>query len=181
MNKLKLFGFQRATMNYNYYNPLKVKCWRENKNGYFEAPRYSKNRTLHHLVDQYKQRVEYEKYMNPRGIKPTITSNFPKIGDTLDFVNLKCILVRSGKDYNGNFIKFLVDKKMSKPEIVQYLQKLYEMKPKQVKTAILPGEVYAKTFGSKNRSKMQWLRKPDRKKALVELDFKFHSFYSKIQ
>ena len=178
-NKLKVFGFQRAQMNYNYYNPLKIKCLREKKNGYFEAPKYSKSRELNYLVDQYKQRLEYEKYFNPRGLKPTITSVFPKVADTIEFVNLKCFLVRTNKEYHGNYIKFLVDKNMSKPEIRQYIQKLYKLNTLNIKTAILPGRTQMISQGKKN--KPTYIRRPDRKKALVKLDFYFPNSFSKIQ
>jgi len=44
-------------------------------------------RDLREILKANKQRQEWEKYMNPKGIKPTITSNFPKEGPQIDFVS----------------------------------------------------------------------------------------------
>jgi ribosomal protein L23 len=125
--------------------------------------------------------------MNPKGLKYTITSNFPKTGEKIDFVNLKCILVRSDKTTydNNRMVKFQIDKNLSKPELKQYLQKLYNIEPKRISTAILPGKITMKATELERKGgkkyKMNYIRRPDKKKALVELDFDFHNFYSKMQ
>lgn len=57
------------------------------EHGDFELPKGSDMRDLREILKANKQRQEWEKYMNPKGIKPTITSNFPKEGPEIDFVS----------------------------------------------------------------------------------------------
>lgn len=175
-NKFKVFGFPRAMTKFKIYNPAKVKYMVSKDHGYFEAPKHSKNRELRHLFAKYKQREEYEKYLNPKGFKYAMTSNFPKQADSIDYPNIKCYLVRSGKEYTENQVKFLVDPRLSKPEIRQFVQKLYNVKVNKVETAILPGEVKLKA-SKKGRS---YYRTRDRKKAVLSLDIKVDDSLRKI-
>lgn len=167
-NKLKIFGFPRHVLNYNLYNPSKIRYLKSKDYGYFEAPKRNKIPELRYLVDQYKQRVEYEKHMNPKGIKLHITSKFPKVGDTIDFVNPKFYLVRSGKRYEDNEIKFLIDKNMNKDEVKQVFEKLYRVRAEKISTAIVPGQVKSRVNKKNGRS---FFRIPDRKKAVIQVGF----------
>jgi ribosomal protein L23 len=167
-NKLRVFGFPRHVLNYNLYNPTKIRYLKSKDFGYFEAPKRNKIPELRYLVDQYKQRVEYEKHMNPKGFKLNITSKFPKVGDTVDFVNPKFYLVRSGKRYEDNEIKFLIDKNMNKDEAKQVFEKLYRVRAEKISTAIVPGQVKQKVNQKNGRS---FYRIPDRKKAVIQVGF----------
>jgi len=175
-NKLKVFGFPRHYLKYNIYNPSKVRYLQSKDYGYFEAPKKSKYPELRYLVDRYKQKQEYEKHMNPKGYKMTWTSNFPKVGDTVDFVNPKFFLVRSGKRYEDNEVKFMVDNKMNKDEIKQFFEKLYRIKAEQICTAILPGQVKL----HQNGKKRSYYRIKDRKKAVIKLNFNADESYRKL-
>jgi ribosomal protein L23 len=176
-NKLKVYGFPRHLTKYKFYNPAKVRYLKSKEYGYFECSKQPKIPEVRHLADMYKQRTEYEKYMNPKGYKYSWTSGFPKVGDTIDFANPKIFLVRSEKNYGENEIKFLVDKKLSKIEISQFIQKLYRFRVRDVNTAILPGQVkrIQKGRGAAHE------RTRDIKKAVVKLDFKVDEFYRKIK
>jgi ribosomal protein L23 len=176
-NKLRVYGFPRHVMNYNVYNPTKIRYLKSRDYGYFEAPKKLRNPELRYLVDRYKQRLEYEKYMNPKGIKTTWTSNFTKIGNTIDYANPNIFLTRSGKRYEDNEIKFHVDKRLSKYEIIQFLEKLYKFKVKKIHTAILPGEVKLKRTEKQIKS---YMRTRDRKRAVVQLDFNVDEKYRKL-
>lgn len=176
-NKLKVFGFPRHVTQYNVYNPSKIRYLKSKQYGYFECPKLNKNPEIQAIVYQYKKRLEYEKYMNPKGYKLSWTSNFPKVGDTIDFVNLKCFLVRSGKKYEPNEIKFLVDKNTSKPEIKQFIEKLYNIKVNKIDTAILPGQV---RLNYKNPKQRSFMRTRDIKKAVIQLDFNTDESYRRI-
>ena len=57
---------------------MKVRYLKSKKFGEFEAPMKTKERSLSKLVGNYQSRLDYEKYMNPKGLKPTITSRFKK-------------------------------------------------------------------------------------------------------
>jgi ribosomal protein L23 len=120
--------------------------------------------------------MEYEKHMNPMGFKLPITSKFPKIGDTVDFVNPKFFMVRSGKRYEDDEIKFLVDKNMNKDEIKQFFEKMYRIRAEKISTAIVPGQVKLRS-SQKSRS---YFRIPDRKKAVIKLGFPVEDKYRKL-
>jgi ribosomal protein L23 len=141
LQRAKLFGFQRYQTQYKFYDPKNTLYLSSRLKGYFEAPKFSKNRSLNHLTDQYKQRVEYEKYMNPKGLKYTITSNFPKVSSEIELANPKIYLVRSEKKYPANFAKFSVPMNYSKIEIKQFIQKMYNVKIKSIHISILPGNI----------------------------------------
>jgi ribosomal protein L23 len=166
-NKLKVFGFARANARYKLYDPTKYRYLISKKYGYFEAPKLSANRELKHLVNQYKQRQEYEKYMNPKGLRQSVTSNFPKLGDTVNLPDFKFFLTRTDKMYDKNFLKFEIEDSFSKPEIKQFFEKLYNVPIKKVRTSIQPGEV---KLTAKNENR-RFMRTKEKKKALLEFDF----------
>ena len=82
---MKRFGFHPQQLHFKLYNSRKMQYWTHPKYGAFEcpkaSPKASKSRTprdVRTLVSNYRKRLEWEQYMNPKGLKPTITSNFPK-------------------------------------------------------------------------------------------------------
>jgi len=158
----KLFGFQRLHSIYKFYDPKNIKYIKSKAHGYFEAPKFSKNRSLNHLVFQYKQKLEFEKYMNPKGLKYSITSNFPKVASEIELTNPNIYLVRTNKKYPANFAKFNVPMNYSKFEIKQFLEKMYQVRIRKIHISILPGEV--KFDNDKRRFK----RTRDVKRAAVE-------------
>jgi ribosomal protein L23 len=175
-NKLKVYGFPRHVTQYKIYNPIKLNYFKSKEYGYFECSKRPKIPEVRHLADQYKQRLEYEKHFNPYGYKLTWTSQFPKVGETIDFVNPKMFLVRSQKKYEEDEIKFLVDKNLSKIEIKQFFEKLYNIKAKEISTSIIPGDVRRNMVTPFPRQ----YRTKDRKKAVIKLDFKVDESYRKI-
>jgi ribosomal protein L23 len=166
--KSRVYGFPRHYLTYKIYDPTKYRYLKSKHYGYFEAPRRTRIPELYYLTNQYRQRLEYERMMNPRGHKLSMTSNFPKTGPTIDFLQPKqFFLTRSQKEYKKNELKFLVNKNWSKFEIKQFLQKLYRLNPKKIHTAILPGDVRV----NNNSYTRKFFRTPDRKKAVVEFGF----------
>ena len=103
--------------------------------------------------------------MNPKGFKPTVTSNFKKPQTELDFVNHEMLLVRSPKDYGKEWVNFRVEPFLSKPEVQQYLMKLYNLNVQKVNTVNKQGKIM------RNMDKHGWWRKKDWKKAIVKVDF----------
>jgi ribosomal protein L23 len=176
-HKLKIFGFARANMRHKIYDPTKYRYLISKKYGYLEVPKISKNRELKNLADNFKQKQEYEKYMNPKGLRYSVTSKFPKIGDTYDLPDLKFFLTRTDKMYHKNFLKLEVEDNLSKPEIKQIFEKLYQVPLKDVRTAIQPGEV---KMGTKNENR-RYYRTKDKKKALLEFDFEVNQDLIKLE
>lgn len=172
--KSKLFGFQRLHSLYKFYDPKNIKYLKSKEHGYFEAPKFSKNRSLNNLVYQYKQKLEFEKYMNPKGLKYTFTSNFPKVASEIRLTNPNIYLVRTEKKYPANFAKFNVPMNYSKFEIKQFLEKMYQVKIRKIHTSILPGEV---KFDNEKR---RFNRTRDVKRAAVEFDSFVDIKYRKI-
>lgn len=174
ISKMKLFDFPRYYSQYKIYNPSKIKYLMSDKHGYFEAPKIRGPRELKTLVHNYQQRMEYEKYMCPKGLKYTYTSRFPKYGDQIDFVNMNIFLVRTNKKMDENSIKFKIPKNLSKPELKQFLSKLYSMNIEKVTTAILPGKVHYSIMHK------HYIRTKDVKKAVVKINKRVDSNFQTI-
>lgn len=69
----------------------------------------------------YTDKLEFEKYLNPKGLKPTITSRFKKPPVEIEFVNHEMQLMRSPKPYDDHTVCFRHSDFLSKPEIRQYM------------------------------------------------------------
>ena len=109
--------------------------------------------------------------MNPKGLKPTITSRFKKPATEIDFLNHDLMLQRSVKPYEKNVICFRVAPHLSKPEIKQYLMKVYKLPVVKVETFNKMGQLKRDQLTNK-----KW-RKPDWKKAIVTLEYEVDSEY----
>ena len=75
---MKRFGFHADQLYYNLRNPQKVKYLHTKEHGNFEMPKHKTTTNVNQIYDNYSKRLDFEKYMNPFGIKPTITSSFKK-------------------------------------------------------------------------------------------------------
>ena len=84
---MKRFGFHPDQLYFNIRNPAKVRYLATKELGAFEAPMKSKHNTLQQMSANYSSRLEFEKYLNPKGLKPTITSRFKKPAKELEFVS----------------------------------------------------------------------------------------------
>lgn len=167
----RIFNFKRANLLHKMYDPLNVKYLRSPSLGNFRIPVNPKNREIRHLVYNWNQAQAYTNHFSYKGYLPTITSNFPKpTNNSTDFNECKVIFIKSGKALKKNQLKFLVDLNLTKPEIVQIIQKLYGIKVLGITTAILPGEVKYNNF--KSNGEKFFYRKPDKKVATIDIDFK---------
>ena len=146
-------------------NPVKVKYLHHPTVGNFEVPKNRKSTTITSMVQQYQSRLDFEKYMNPKGLKPTITSRFVKPAKEIDFVNHEVILAKSHKPYDKNQISFRVAPHLSKPEIKQYLAKVYKLPVQRVDTFNKQGELKRDLSTAHRWKKKNW------KKAIVTLDY----------
>ena len=128
--------------------------------------------TLKELHENYTKRLEFEKYMNPKGIKPTITSRFKKPNTEIDFVHHEMNLMRGPKTYDDHTVCFRTNDMLSKPEIRQYMQKLYNMPINGLGTFRKQGRFL--------RNGQNAWRKSDWKKAIVRVDYEVDSEFQKI-
>ncbi len=126
---MKRFGFHPDQLYFNIYNSRKVRYLQHPELGNFEAPKTTSRRSssLKDLHANYQKRLEFEHYMNPKGYKPTITSHFRKPQREIEFVNHEVQLMRTPKDYGKEWVNFRVNNFLSKPELQQYLMKMYGM------------------------------------------------------
>ena len=90
---MKRFGFHPDQLYFHMRNPRKVRYLSHPKYGDFEAPKTVNKKdittqTQEYMHSQYQQRLQFEKYMNPKGLKPTIPPHFPKPQPEIDFVNI---------------------------------------------------------------------------------------------
>ena len=68
-------------------NPSKVKYIYSKKYGNLEFPKNRKSTFIEEIAQNQEKRKDFEKYMNPGGIKTTITSRFQKPPLQIDFVS----------------------------------------------------------------------------------------------
>ena len=171
---MKRFGFHPEQLYFHQRNPLKVRYLKSKKFGEFEAPMKPKNRDLTSLVSNYQQRLDFEKYMNPKGLKPTITSRFKKPQQEIEFVSHSVMLHRSPRPYDENTVCFRVDPFLSRPELKQYLTKLYKLPIQDMKTVNKMGKIM-----TNYTNRRQW-RKKDWKKAICKVDYEVDPEYQKL-
>jgi len=170
----RIFGFKRANLLHKLYDPLNVKYIRSPSLGIFRTPANPRNREIRSLVFNWSQAQAYANHFSYKGYLPTITSNFPKPSNkSTDFAECKVIAIKSGKVLEKNQLKFLVDMKLTKPEIVQIIQKFYKIKVLRITTAILPGQIKMNNF--KLNGEKVYYRTPDKKVATITIDFKVNS------
>lgn len=106
---------------------MKIRYLNTKKLGDFEAPAKTSEKNLFKLHENYTKRLEFEKYLCPKGVKPTITSRFKKPRESVDFVSHQMTLARSPKPMAPNEMRFRTSQFLSKHEIQEYLGKLYKM------------------------------------------------------
>ena len=73
---MKRFGFHPDQIYFKMRNPMKVRYLTNKHLGDFEAPSSSNTKEMKTLHANYQKRLDFEKYMLPKGVKPTITSRF---------------------------------------------------------------------------------------------------------
>lgn len=167
----RIFGFKRANLLHKLYDPLNVKYIRSPSLGIFRTPANPRNREIRSLVFNWSQAQAYANHFSYKGYLPTITSNFPKPSNkSTDFTECKVIAIKSGKVLEKNQLKFLVDMKLTKPEIVQIIQKFYKIKVLKITTAIVPGQIKYNNY--KLNGEKIYYRTPDKKVATITIDFK---------
>ena len=161
----KRFGYHLDNLHFHLRNSKKMQYFRHRDHGVFSVPQTRKTNDLNQLLKNYNQRKDYEKYMNPKGLKPMVTSNYPVQGPEHDFVSHNVLLYKSIKPYNKNVASFRCPVFMTKPEIKQYIMKIYGLNVLKVHTVNKMGRIV------KNRETNTRWRKKDWKKAIVEFDF----------
>lgn len=185
-NSMKIFGFNRSDLKYDIPNYKNIKYLYSLNYGKFRMPtsffNNLKKREINFIVNNHKQSMLYEKYFNPNGYKMKITSKFPKLPPIPQYgllpTNFKLILLRSGKNYARNELKFIINNDMDKIQLKQILIKLYNLDIENIFTAIQPGRVF-RDYRSKSRN--TYKRIDERKVAVVRLrSTKVPDYFSKI-
>ena len=92
----------------------------------------------------------------------------------IDFVSHEMLLARSPRPYNENTVCFKHSPYLSRPEVKQYLSKLYKMPINQMETYNKMGKVMLS-----NDIRRQW-RKKDWKKAIVHVDYEVDQEFQKV-
>ena len=172
---MKRFGFHPDQLYFNMRNPTKVKYAYQKNFGNFEYTKSKNTTNLTKIVQNYNNRLEFEKYMNPKGFKPTITSRFPKERVEQDFVSHEMILHRSDKPYKSNQVSFRCNPDLSKAEIKQYLSKIYSLPVLNCDTINKYGEIKRHMIHQN-----KW-RKKDWKKAIMTLDFEVDNIHRQLR
>ena len=165
---MKRFGFHPDQIYFKLRNPMKVRYLNTKNLGDFEAPAKTHEKNLHKLHENYKQRLEFEKYLCPKGVKPTITSRFKTPRPQQEFVSHEIVLARSPKTQATNEMRFRTSQFLSKHEIQEYLGKLYRM---PFKDQAMPNTINHMGRVMTDRSTRKQWRKADYKTVSVKLDY----------
>ena len=174
---MKRFGFHPDQIYFKMRNPMKVRYLNTKSLGDFEAPAKTKEKDLRKLHQQYQKRVDFEKYMCPKGVKPTITSRFQQPRQSVDFVSHEMVLARTPKQLAPNEVRFRCSQYLSKHEIQEYMTKLYRM---PFKNQELPTTVNHMGRVMLNRmTRRQW-RKKDHKKITARLEYEVDPDFQKL-
>lgn len=174
---MKRFGYHPNQIYFKMRNPSKVRYLNTKNFGDFEAPAKTKEKNLNKLQDNYQKRLDFEKYMCPKGLKPTITSRFKKPRDQVDFVNHEMVLSRSNVAMEANQVRFRCNPFLTKHEIQEYMSKLYRMPFKNNEkphTVNHMGRVM-----TDQSTRRQW-RKKDYKRVTVSLEYEVDPDYQKL-
>mmetsp|Transcript_38459 Transcript_38459/g.36811 ORF Transcript_38459/g.36811 Transcript_38459/m.36811 type:complete len:114 (-) Transcript_38459:26-367(-) len=103
--------------------------------------------------------------MNPKGLKPTIPSHFPKPQQEINFVSHSVQLLRTNKPLKRNELAFRTSPFLSKIEARQYLAKLYSLEISEVQSFNKMGKIM------NNQLERGYFRKKDWKKFWVKVNF----------
>ena len=96
----------------------------------------------------------------------------------VEFVEHTCQLHRREvKNIPNNVVTFRVNAALSKPEIAQYLRKMYELDVKRVNTSVRPGRVAVDY--TRGRARKHFV--PGDKMAFVVLGEKVDPYFQKIE
>lgn len=158
-------------------NPTKVRYLKTKNFGAFEAPMKSGERDIKKLAENYQKRLDFEKYLLPKGVKPTVTSRFKKPRESVEFVSHTMMLARSPKPQFSNEVSFRCAPGLSKHEIQEYLGKLYHL---PFKNDELPRTMNRMGKIMRNRDARSEWRKKDFKKAVARLDYEVDPDFQKI-
>ncbi len=91
------------------------------------------------------------KFLLPKGLEVSKTSVMPKERRQVDFLNWKMILKRPEKQVESNVVVFETELFATKPEIKQYLEKVYGFNVLKVNTVITMGKIKCRTTHSQRR------------------------------
>ncbi len=165
---MKRFGFHPDQIYFKMRNPMKVRYLNTKNLGNFEAPAKTSEKNLHKLHANYQKRLDFEKYLCPKGVKPTITSRFKKPRESQEFVSHEMTLARTPTTLASNEVRFRCDPFLTKHEIQEYLGKLYRMPFKNNEMPNTSNQMGKVMQNRENRT--QW-RKKDYKKVTVRLEY----------
>ncbi len=163
---MKRFGYLRDYMHFNLYNTSKLIYAQHPLYGALELPKHpsgANGGNIRIQAQKYQQRLEFEKYLNPKGLKPTITSKFPQPQQRVDFANLMIYRVPTEKYYGPGVLCFRSPVGLSKPEVKQFLTKLYDLSILSIHSVRRPGKIMRTNEGK------YWLKR-ETKKWIVKLN-----------
>ena len=93
-------------------------------------------------------------FLNPKGLVPQQIGTLPRKKRNYDFLNWKQELHRigPGKEVEKNVATFVVDTRMTKPEIKQYIEKVYKIEVDRVNTVISHSKIRKDLAGRRYRN-----------------------------
>lgn len=112
-------------------------------------------------------------YLKPLGLEESRTSVMPKERTVVNFPNWNVILRRPSKQVDPNVAVFELPLEATKPEISQFMQKVYKLRSEKVNTLIQMGKI-------KGSSRRKFYRESDIKKAYISFNGEVPEGFRKV-
>mmetsp|Transcript_56813 Transcript_56813/g.65094 ORF Transcript_56813/g.65094 Transcript_56813/m.65094 type:complete len:139 (+) Transcript_56813:44-460(+) len=125
-------------------------------------------------LNAIKKAADFKNYcLKPKGLDVLkTTSHFKKQQEVIKYLNIPLTLYRGEKPMDEKTVAFKCDQKLTKPELRQYLEKVYGLEVEKVNTLNYMGKVKRAPLGGFTRNK-------DFKKAYAILKTNIDPFYQK--
>ena len=139
--KPRRFGFLKEYLTHHLFNSSKIKyCWHK-RFGKLELPKDNSQKCINKMVKNAEKKKEYEKLINPFGLKPTIPYSWCCSQEHIDFVDYPIILFRNHHPNNEKQLLFRTQSNISKLEMKQYLTKIYKIPVEEIHSKMYVGKI----------------------------------------
>jgi ribosomal protein L23 len=139
---MKRFGFAYKYLHNKICDSKQAFYIQDRKLGEIEAPLAYKRKSVQELFQIQQQRIKYQQYFNPLGLRPTLPYTTKKSTPTEKFVDIDAIPIRTLKGHEQrNCLYFRTGVETSKFELKQYLTKLYNLDIEKMTVKINQGKV----------------------------------------
>ena len=144
---MKRFGLPYKYLENKIYNSRTSLYVKDPKLGIMQVPKSLRFSNMYDIIKINQKKMEFEKYLLPFGLKPTLPYSLEYEAPHHQFLNLNVILMPTvpGKE-KPNCLYFKTGTEVSKFELKQYLMKLYNLPIFKIMVKINQGKIKRKRY-----------------------------------